>query len=133
MDETAGAHTWQGRSNPPIFKDEEFSDRTPQTLSLWDDLESVFAFAYNGIHAEALSKRKEWFEHPKWPFYVAWWVEDEYTPSWEEAYERYDKLLRDGSSPEAFDFKHPFGSDGQPVKIDREVVKRKAPPHNKRI
>ena len=93
---------------------------------------SVFAFTYNGIHAEALSKRKEWFEHPKWPSYVAWWVEAEHTPSWEEAYERYDKLHREGSSPEAFDFKHPFGADGQPVKIDREVVKRKVSPSNNR-
>ncbi|MEM7116130.1 MAG: DUF3291 domain-containing protein [Chloroflexota bacterium] len=124
FDEVTQTHTWGGRSNPRIFQDEKFNDRTAQTLSLWQDLESVFAFAYNGVHGEALSKRKEWFVRPQWPTYVAWWVRVKKTPSWEEAYERYDLLCREGSSPDAFDFKRPFDCEGQPAKIDRNAVKR---------
>lgn len=125
FDETTELHTWEGRSFPPIFQDEAYSDITPQTLSLWQDLESIFAFAYyNSTHSEALRKRKEWFVQPEWPTYVAWWVEDGHTPSWTEAYKHYDKLCKEGSSKEAFDFKQPFDSDGQAIKIDREAVKR---------
>lgn len=36
-----------------------------QTVSLWTDLESVFAFAYADPHAEALRHRREWFLLPK--------------------------------------------------------------------
>lgn len=126
FDELTDDQTWKGRSYPTIFQDEAFSDITPQTLSLWQDIESVFAFAYyNSVHAVSLSKRKEWFEQPKWPTYVAWWVADEHTPAWEEAYKRYDKLHQEGSSPEAFDFKHPFGPDGRSIKVDREVARKK--------
>jgi len=115
--------TWGTISNPTIFQDEEFEDMTPQTQSSWQDLESVFAFAYRGVHAEAMRKRNEWFVKPEWPTYVAWWIADGHTPSWEEAYQRYDQLHQQGASAEAFDFKHPFGADGQPVKIDRQRVK----------
>ena len=48
-------------------------DHEAATLSLWDDLESVYAFAYYGRHAEALKKREDWFVKPEWPSVVAWW------------------------------------------------------------
>lgn len=36
------------------------------TLSLWDDLESIYRFAYNGRNGVALSNRKDWFRKPEW-------------------------------------------------------------------
>jgi len=123
-DEATEADTWGVATQPVVFDQEEFTDRVAQTLSVWRDLDSVFAFAYSGLHGEAISKRKEWFLHSQWPSYVAWWVDDIHTPSWQEAYERYEKLRRDGPSPDAFSFKHSFGPDGQPITIDRTVVKR---------
>lgn len=70
----------------PRFFVEDKHIFAPTTLSLWADLESVFAFAYNGVHAglnaEALKHRKEWFLTPEWPTYVAWWVEDNHEPDW---------------------------------------------------
>ena len=47
------------------------STRT-STLSVLVDLLSVYAFAYNGRHAEALSHRKDWFSMLYWPAYVVW-------------------------------------------------------------
>ena len=88
-------------------------------------MESAFAFAYAGVHAEALSRRKEWFLAPAWPTYVAWWVPDDHTPDWHEATARHEHLHDNGPSPYAFDFKHPFGPDGNPVDIDRVRVKVK--------
>ena len=54
------------------------------TLSLWQDLESVAAFAYHGPHGEALAKRREWFEKYNLPVYVAWWVRADHRIDWKE-------------------------------------------------
>lgn len=98
-----------------------------ETLSVWDDLESVFAFSYSGLHAEALRHRREWFPKGEFPIYVAWWVADDHIPTWTEACERIDYLHQNGASPHAFDFRHPFDAEGQPVKI-----RRKADPSSER-
>jgi hypothetical protein len=129
FDAETEVHTWGDVSKPAHFTDELYVDRVAQTLSVWQDLETVFAFAYSGLHAESLIKGREWFVHSEWPVYVAWWIDDTAIPSWQEACERYEKLRRDGPSPAAFDFKHPFGPDGQPVAIDRRVAKRHAQQH----
>jgi hypothetical protein len=121
-----GQHSWGERPSPRFFLgDEHEGTRAPRTLSLWEDLESVFAFAYSGVHAEALSRRKEWFLKPEWPTYVAWWVPDDHTPDWHEAKIRHEHLHDYGPSPYAFDFKHPFGPDGNPIEMDRALVKLK--------
>ncbi|MBC8281304.1 MAG: DUF3291 domain-containing protein [Chloroflexi bacterium] len=96
------------------------------TLSLWDDLESVYAFAYNGRHFEALKKRAEWFVKPEWPTYVAWWVEDGETPTREDAAGRLEHLHDKGSTPHAFDFKTPFDASGTPWKMDRPKIQEHA-------
>ena len=83
-DET-GSHTWGEWVAPVSLQDEAYTNRRPATLSLWQNLESVFAFAYRGLHAEALGKRREWFEKIEMPGYVAWWVDDDHTPGWQEA------------------------------------------------
>jgi hypothetical protein len=114
---------------PKLFQIEGYENRTLVTLTLWANLESVFAFSYNGVHAEALSKRKEWFVKADWPSYVAWWVEDDHNPTWREACNRYDKLCNQGPSLEAFDFKKPFDPDGKVVKIDWELSKEIAAQH----
>ncbi len=117
-------HSWGPQIAPTYFQKDEWENRRPATLSLWRDLESVFAFAYHGVHGEALSKRKEWFVKPEWPTYVAWWVSDEHTPDWVEACERYEKLQSEGPTPYAFDFKQAFDPSGRALKIDRERVKQ---------
>ncbi len=93
------------------------------TLSLWRDLESVFAFAYFGVHAEALSHGRDWFVKPEWPSYVAWWVADDHRPDWSEAKTRLEQLHDNGPSPQAFSFKSPFGPDGARIVIDRAAVR----------
>ena len=116
---------------PRVVQKPEFENRLAATLTLWQDLESVFVFAYNGVHAEALTHRQAWFEHGPWPPYVAWWVNDDHTPTVAEAHARYDQLHQHGPAPAAFDFKQPFGPDGQPAPLDRAAVRarmaRRAP------
>ena len=95
------------------------------TLSLWSDLESVSAFAYHGLHGEALQKRKEWFLEPEWPTYVAWWVDDHHLPTWREGADQLERLVDDGPTKRAFDFVRPFDSSGEPTTVDREAVRVK--------
>lgn len=104
------------------FVTPEFSGRVAQTLSLWTGPEAVFAYAYAGIHADALRRRREWFVKPAWPTYVAWWVADDRWPDWCDAHVRLEHLYDHGSTPFAFDFRTPFGVDGQPVILDRARV-----------
>ena len=91
--------------------------RAPQTLSLWTDLTSVRAFAYRGLHAEALRLRREWFVPPEWPTYAIWWVADDEIPSWTEAPQRLEHLHDRGPMPYAFDFRTPFDENGQRIRL----------------
>ena len=109
-----------------LFQEPEFANRRAETLTVWRDLEAVFAFAYRGVHADALGHRKEWFFPGPWPAYAAWWVPDGHRPTWAEACQRYTQLHREGPSPAVFDFKHAFGPDGQPIKVDRVAVRAMA-------
>ena len=82
------------------------------------------AFAYAGIHSEALGHGREWFLGPAWPPYVLWWVEPNQTPSWSEAVVRHESLHDRGASPFAFSFKLTFDDNGTLMTIDRDRVKR---------
>jgi hypothetical protein len=106
----------------PRFYDKTKHAAAPATLSLWKDLESVCAFAYRGLHGEALKIRSEWFVKPEWPTYVAWWVEDDHEPTREEASMKLEYLHDHGSSPLAFNFKKPFDASGQPVELNRQLL-----------
>lgn len=106
---------WANWKAPALFQPEVASGRVSVTLTLWRNLESVFAFACHGPHAEALTHRRQWFTLPLTPLYAAWWVTDDHMPTWDEASARFEKLQQSGPTPEAFDFKHPFNAEGQPV------------------
>ena len=108
----------------PFHRDDPGA-RAPATLSLWADLESVYAFAYRGPHAEALSKRKEWFVKADWPTYVAWWVDDDLVPTYQEAIQRQRHVHENGPTPYAFDFKTPFDEAGSPVRMSRSKIEKR--------
>jgi len=97
-----------------------------ELLSLWTHLEPLYAFTYNGLHAEALNKRSQWFVKASWPAYTLWWVADHHVPDWHEAYERHEHLHQHGATAFAFDFKHPFDAAGQPIQVDRVLAKAMA-------
>lgn len=120
-----GLHSWGDLVAPEHFAKVGDPRRLPMTLSLWDDLESVAAYAYHGAHGEAMAKRREWFEPHDYPTYVAWWVDDDAVPDFEEAATRMAHLAEHGPTAEAFDFKNPFGSDGEPRALDRNKVRAK--------
>lgn len=114
-----------GEIDPPGFLNPQQHPRVAATLSVWEDLESVFAFAYAGVHGEALKHRKEWITEPQWPTYAAWWIEDVDTPDWQEVKTRLETLHEMGPTPQAFTFKQPYGPDGVAMAIDYARVKEK--------
>lgn len=95
----------------------------PSSLSLWQDIESLMAFSYSGIHAEALKHARRWNVERAWPPLVLFWVEAGRRPDWTEAVERFERLADQGASPFAFSFKQPFDASGAAYVIDRQRMK----------
>ena len=124
-DPTTWEHTWGKPILPRCFDYQIENDRIALTLSLWDDLESVAAFAYAGPHGEALTKSKEWFVGHDLPDYAAWWVEDGHTMTFQEGADKVDALYVNGPTPAAFNFANPFDVNGEPCRLDRNRVKAK--------
>ena len=122
-DDDPGPASW-GKQVFPRFFVPRADEGSPSTLSLWRDLSSPMAFAYGGIHAEALRRGREWFVKPAWPPYVLWWVDSDHIPTWAEAVARHEYLHDRASSPFAFDFKNPFDENGEATVIDRDEVDR---------
>ena len=81
-------------------------------MSVWEDLESLAAFAYrNDAHREIMRRRREWFEQMEF-YLVLWWVKEGVTPSVEEAKARLELLRAKGPTADAFTFKQPFPAPG---------------------
>lgn len=118
-------HSWGPVRIPRCFAHVDDVNRLPSTLSIWDDLESVAAFAYHGVHGEAMGKRKEWFQSQSAPTYVAWWIDEGHRIDWNEACERLDHLHDHGPTPLAFTFSSPFDAEGRPHPIDPDAVRSK--------
>lgn len=86
-------------------------------LSVWQDLESVFRFSYQGLHAEALRRRHDWFRKTGWPSHVAWWIREGEQPTFGEAVQRMDHLFAHDATAYAFTFQRPFDEHGQLIQV----------------
>lgn len=109
-----GPDSW-GEQVWPRFYVEKGDGWSPATLSLWRDPGAIAAFAYRGVHGEAVRMGREWFQEPRWPPYVIWWVAPDHVPNWHEGVARNEQLHRDGPGPQAFMLATPFGPTGNPV------------------
>lgn len=125
-DFTTYKHSWGEIVIPKCYPPLAPADQYATTLSLWDDLESVAAFAYKGAHGEALANKKEWFQSLGVPTYVAWWVAADHQPTWQEAADRLDHLHMNGASAFAFNMRTPHDANGNPVKLDNWAMQAKA-------
>lgn len=124
-DDEPDRESWGVRVYPRFYV-ERGDGSSPSTLSLWANIESLMAFTYSGLHAEALRHASAWFLPKSWPPYVLWWVEDGRRPDWYEAIAKLELLHDRGPSPEAFNFRSPFDEQGRPTIVDKELVRRLA-------
>jgi len=84
------------------------------TLSLWEDVQSVYDFTYGGLHGRAFRQRHKWFRKIDFPTHVIWWVPRGEIPSWKQSVIRYDHLNEHGPTAFAFDFSTIFDQHGSP-------------------
>lgn len=119
-----GPESW-GEQVFPRFYRERGDGWCPETLSLWTDVESIVAFAYEGIHGDAVRHGRDWFVKGPWPPLAMWWVADNEVPDWTEAVRRFEHLADHGASAHAFGFARTFGSDGQHARLDRALIGRR--------
>lgn len=83
-------------------------------FSVWEDVESLFEFAYHSEHVVMFRRRREFFEEMREPYLVLWWVPAGHIPSVEEADARLDYLRERGPTPYAFTFKKRFPAPSGP-------------------
>jgi hypothetical protein len=120
-----GIESWGPQVFPRFLNGSGFTS-APSSLSVWRDIESLMAFSYSGVHAEALKHARHWNVKQTWPPLVLWWLELRCRPEWKDAVERFEHLFDYGPSPRAFTFKTPFDCQGRPMVIDRVKVKELA-------
>jgi len=85
-------------------------------MSVWRDLDSLYAFTYKTVHSKLIRQRTAWFEPVQGIANLAlWWVEDAHQPDIAEAVAKMRQLKRNGPSSEAFTFAMPFSAEGTPV------------------
>lgn len=92
-----------------------YGDGTIVNMSVWRDVESLFAYTYKTAHAQIMARRKEWFHMPAENHFVLWWVPEGHTPTLPEAIDRLDTLREEGPSSLAFHFKQAYDPIGGPI------------------
>ncbi|MBC7285508.1 DUF3291 domain-containing protein [Hoeflea sp.] len=118
-----GPDSWGVQVFPRFIKGSGH-DSGPSSLSIWHDVESLMAFSYAGVHAEALKNARAWNTRNHWPPLVLWWLEAGRLPDWEKGAKKLERLHDNGPGPAAFTFKQPYAPDGKPMAVDRSRVKR---------
>jgi len=95
-------------------------DRIIINLSVWETLEDLKTYVYEGAHVQVMRRRRQWFEKFEGMYMALWWIEAGRIPSVNEAKERLEYLNKNGESERAFTFRRPFTPPGE-VK-DRIIV-----------
>lgn len=74
-------------------------------MSVWESRDALWDYVYRSGHLDMLRRRTEWFQLPKAPFQVLWWIPAGHIPAVEEAVDRLELLREHGPSPSAFGFR----------------------------
>lgn len=93
---------------PPLFDDEKII----VNMTVWENIESLYHFAFSTVHRYFMQKRHQWFEKATQPQTVLWWIEAGHIPTIEEAKTKLTQLRKHGATPEAFSFQQMFDEDG---------------------
>lgn len=121
-DSDPGPESWGPQVFPRFFDDPNGDGWAPSTLSWWRDIESLWAYTYSGIHAEALAHGRAWFRKGNWPPLVMWWTDQR--PDWAEGIRRFEHLHDHGPSAYAFGFRSCFDRAGAAYAVDRARVRQ---------
>ncbi|HEV2706608.1 MAG TPA: DUF3291 domain-containing protein [Pyrinomonadaceae bacterium] len=108
--ERAAGFVWRMKSDDAGASRLPVADpRIVVNISVWQTLEDLRAYVYQGEHLRPLRERAEWFE--KWddgPSLVLWWIARDTLPRVSQAFARLKYLRLHGATPRAFTFKEHF-------------------------
>ena len=76
-------------------------------LSVWESVEALWAYAFSGVHLEAVKRSKQWFE-PESALDVMWWIPAGHRPTTEEGLAKLALVKENGPTPEGFTFRKRF-------------------------
>jgi GNAT superfamily N-acetyltransferase len=77
-------------------------------LSVWESIEALHRYVYEGAHLGPLRDRRQWFLPYEGPMLALWWIPAGHVPTVEEAKAKLDELGRNGATASAFTFRSPF-------------------------
>jgi hypothetical protein len=88
-------------------------------MSVWDSIEALWAFVYDGGHLEVMRRRREWMIKLAESHQALWWLPKGEIPTIEDARDRLEHLRAHGPTARAFTFKQRYlGPDGDPAALD---------------
>ena len=79
--------------------------RTIVNFTVWESIEQLRAFAYQGLHLDYFRRRSEWIEQHEEASAVLWWTVPGEIPAVEEGQTRLDYLRTHGATALAFGFR----------------------------
>lgn len=77
-------------------------------MSVWTDIDSLFAYVYKTAHTKVMARRRRWFNPAAKPHHVLWWVAAGHIPDLTEASDRLRCLNDARPTPYTFTFKQRF-------------------------
>ena len=73
---------------------------------MWETVEDLKNYIYNGDHLSIFVRKKEWFVPLKTAHLVLWFVKEGHKPTAEEGKIKLDILIDKGPTSEAFGFRN---------------------------
>jgi hypothetical protein len=93
-------------------------------MSVWESIEALWKFVYDGRHLEVMRRRRQWMTRIAESHMVLWWLPVGQPPTIDAAKARLEHLRRHGPTDRAFTFKRRFPAPGTdapgPIVDDRE-------------
>ena len=122
--EQADGFVWRYKDDSGAVVDTlPYDDRRMMiNLTVWESVEQLREFAYQGIHVEFFRRRSEWFEPEDRASYVLWWTIPGEIPTVDEAMVRLEYLRAHGPTALAFGFKDAKTFDQVAVATDSLVL-----------
>jgi hypothetical protein len=83
-------------------------ERIIVNMSVWETLDQLMKFVYDGRHLEVLKRRREWFVNFGKPFAALWYLPAGDIPTVDEGVRRLSTLQEKGPTSFAFDLRKSF-------------------------
>ena len=77
-------------------------------LSVWESLDHLKNYIYDGLHLKVLQRKSDWFSKMDSAHLVLWWIPKGHIPDTDEALMKLSYLNEYGPTPDAFTISKPY-------------------------